>query len=302
MRDGVRTIPGFTFAILLAMAGAARPTQARPLDQEPSPAPASKATVKTAAAKSADIPFVASEPQAEEQLFQLANQARRQAGAAPLTLDAGLSEAARRHAQAMLDAHQLSHQLDGEPSLPQRLAIATELLLDEEAENIALDLDPQRGHEHLMQSPPHRANLLNSTYNVVGLGVVRGGDRLYIVEDFGHSLPEYSATDLKDRIAGAVNRTRGAASQPPLERRDLLIADEVACSMAQADKLGTAPVHKLAERFTVLTYTGQNPETLPDSATRALASRSPRSFSIGACFARTETYPLGIYWVVLTLE
>jgi len=35
---------------------------------------------------------------------------------------------------------------------------------------------------------------------------------------------------------------------------------------------------------------------------RLLASRSPRSFSIGACFARTETYPLGIYWVVLTLE
>lgn len=240
--------------------------------------------------------------QAEEQLFVLANQARREAGAPPLTLDSGLTQAARAHAKVMLSEQQLSHQFDGEPALPQRLAIATQLLLDEEAENVALDSGPEQGHQHLLHSPPHRANLLNPSYNVVGLGVVRSGDRLYIVQDFGHSLPEYSETELKDRIAASVIQTRRDAHQGEMQRRDLLIADQIACSMAQADKLGTPEVHRLAERFTVLTYNGSYPETLPDSAVHVLSSRDLHSFSIGACFARTDAYPLGVYWVVLSLQ
>ncbi len=269
------------------------------------PAPAQNTqhpTLKSAAATPADIPFLNAEPQAEEQLLYLANQARRQAGAQPLTLDPGLTQAARTHAQAMVDARQLSHQFDGEPSLPQRLAATTDLQLDQEGENVALDYDPEHGHEHLMLSPPHRANLLNPTYNVVGLGVVRNGNRLYIVQDFGHALPGYTVTELKDRIAVAVNQIRRQANQPELQRRDLLIADSVACSMAEADKVATAPARKLAERFTVLTYTSLHPETLPSGAAHAIASRTLHTVSIGACYARTETYPNGVYWVVLSLE
>lgn len=262
----------------------------------------SQAAVKSASAAAADIPFHKFEPEAEEQLLQLANQARRKAGAAELTPDPGLAEAARVHAQAMLAARQLSHQLEGEPSLPQRLAIATSLLLDQEAENVALDIDAQRGHEHLMHSPPHRANLLNAAYNVVGLGVVSVGDHIYIVEDFGHSVPNYSATEVKDEIAATVNYTRRQAVQPELTRRDLLVADAAACSMAQADKLGTAPVKRMAERFTVLTYTTLYPDELPDGTAHTIATRTLKTFSIGACFARTDTYPTGVYWVVLSLE
>jgi hypothetical protein len=153
-----------------------------------------------------------------------------------------------------------------------------------------------------MLSPPHRANLLNPAYNVVGMGVIRNGDRLYIVQDFGHALPSYSPAEVKDRIAAAVNQTRRGASQPELQRRDLLVADDAACSMAQADKLGTAPVRKLAERFTVLTYTSLRPETLPSGAASAIASRTLHTFSIGACYSRTDTYPTGVYWVILSLE
>jgi len=261
-----------------------------------------RATLKPAAATSPNIPFNDSELQAEQQLLALANQSRHQAGAPPLALDSGLSQAARTHAQAMLEAGQLSHQFDGEPSLPKRLAATTNLQLDQEGENVALDYSAEGGHQHLMLSPPHRANLLNPAYNVVGLGVVRSGDRLFIVQDFGHTLPNYSSAEVKDRVAATVNQTRHVASQPELQRRDLLVADDAACSMAQSDKLGTSPVRKLAERFTVLTYTSLHPETLPSGTAHAIASRTLRSFSIGACYARTETYPTGVYWVVLSLE
>jgi uncharacterized protein YkwD len=276
------------------MASAPRPAEpAQTVPQSP---------LKAAASTTADNRFRNTDAQAEQQLLVLANQARQEAGAEPLTPDAGLSQAARTHAQAMLEAQKLSHQFDGEPSLPQRLAATTDLLLDQEGENVALDYDAVDGHKHLMLSPPHRANLLNPAYNVVGLGVVRSGDRLYIVQDFGHALPAYTVTELKDRIGEAVNQTRRLASQPELQRRDLLIADSTACSMAEADKVGTAPVRKLAERFTVLTYTSLHPETLPSGAAHAIASRTLHNFSIGACYARTETYPTGVYWVVLSLE
>jgi uncharacterized protein YkwD len=263
---------------------------------------AQRATLKPAAAKSPDIPFNDSEIQTEEQLLALANQSRQQAGAPPLTLDAGLSQAARIHAQAMLEARQLSHQFDGEPSLPQRLAATTNLQLDQEGENVALDYDAEHGHQHLMLSPPHRANLLNPAYNVVGLGVVRSGDRLYIVQDFGHALPNYSAEEVKDRIAAAVTQSRRQSSQAKLQQRDLPDADAAACSMAQADKLGTSSVHQLAQRFTVLTYTSLHPETLPAGADHAIASHNLTSFSIGVCYSKTETYPTGVYWVVLSLD
>jgi uncharacterized protein YkwD len=261
-----------------------------------------RATLHAAAATSPDIPFSDYDPQAEQVLLALANQVRAQAGAPRLTLDAGLTRAARAHAEAMFAARQLSHQFEGEPSLPERLAAATVTQLDQEGENVALDFDAASGHQHLMLSPPHRANLLNPDYNVIGLGVVRGGDRLYIVQDFGHALPNYSVAEVKDRIATTVAGARHQANQPDLPRHDLATADDAACSMAQADKLGTSPIHQLAQRYTVMTYTSLHPETLPANAGHALSSRSLRSFSVGACYARTDTYPTGVYWIVLSLE
>jgi uncharacterized protein YkwD len=264
--------------------------------------PVQRATLKPAAATSPDVPFSDFDSDAEQVLLDLANQARAQAGAPSLTLDAGLCKAARAHAEVMFAARQLSHQFDGELSLPQRLGTATHTQLDQEGENVALDFDAAKGHQHLMLSPPHRANLLNPAYNVVGLGVVRSGDRLYIVQDFGHALPNYSVAEVKDRVAATVTQTRHQANQPDLARQDLPTADDAACSMAHADKLGTSPVHQLAQRYTVLTYTSLYPETLPAQASHVLSSHNLRSFSVGTCYARTETYPTGVYWVVLSLD
>jgi hypothetical protein len=254
-----------------------------------------------------DIPFHDYDFQWEQQLLQLANQSRSQAGLQPLVLDSGLSAAARLHAHAMLDAGQLSHRLDGEPALANRLTVATKLQLDQEGENVAFDHDAAQGHEHLMLSPPHRANLLNPAYNVVGLGVVHnrgsgGEDRLYIVQDFGHALPSFTPAEAKDRIASAVNQMRRQASQSDLKRHDLPTANEAACSMAQADKLGTSSIQQLAEHYSVLTYTTLVPGKLPEGASNAIAGRGLRSFSVGTCYARTETYATGAYWVVVTLE
>jgi uncharacterized protein YkwD len=296
-------LPRLLSALVLSMGLAAMPSATRLMASGadgPGDKSARQATLKPVAADASaplDDDF-----QIEEQLLALANQSRQQAGSPPLTIDRGLSQAARLHAQAMLEVRRLSHQFDGEPSLPQRLRATTQLQLEQEGENVALDYDAEHGHEHLMLSAPHRANLLNPAYNVVGLGVVRNGDRLYIVQDFGSALPRYSDEEVKEHVAAAVNQMRRRAARSDLQRRVWLGGDDAACSMAKADNLGTSPVRKLAESYNLLTYTSLHPGSLPGGALRAVVGRNLRTFSVGACYGRTHTYPTGTYWVVLSLQ
>jgi uncharacterized protein YkwD len=296
---------GLLLVFLISGASTLQPAArllAAPTDGVGSPSQSQRATVQPVSEHSTDHPFSDDESKAESELLVLANQSRQQAGAPPLAIDAGLTKAALAHARIMLEERQLSHQFTGEPSLVQRLVASTQLQLDQAGENVALDYDAEHGHEHLMLSPPHRANLLNSAFNVVGMGVVRSGDRLYIVQDFGHALPSFSLLEVKEQIASAVNQMRRAAKLSDLPRRDLASADDSACTMAQADKLATASVQQLAERYTVLTYTSLHPETLPAPANHPLTSRNLNSFSVGACYSRTGTYPTGVYWIVLSLD
>jgi len=237
--------------------------------------------------------------QAEQQLFDLANHARAQVGAPPLQFDEGLTLAARAHAAEMAQAQELSHQFNGEPSLPHRLAVASSLHLDHAGENVAFDFNAGQAHQHLMLSPPHRENLLDPGYNVAGFGVIRSGDRLYVVEDFGNSVPGFSAEQTESAIAEAVGRARRAAHLPGLTLQSDGGLRAAVCSMAQEDRLSTRAMHELAQRYSVLSYTNLHPEVLPASATRLIEDHNLRNVAVGTCFARTRTYPSGVYWVGL---
>ena len=137
---------------------------------------------------------------------------------------------------------------------------------------------------------------------MVGLGVVRSGDRLYIVQDFGHALPNYSPAGVKDRIAATIEQVRHQSNQPDLARSDLPNTDQAACSMASAGKPG-APRSSTCPNVTPCSPTPAcTPKRCPRPLSHALAKPNLQSFSVGTCYARTETYPTGVYWVVLALE
>jgi uncharacterized protein YkwD len=234
---------------------------------------------------------------AERDLLRLANEARAQAGLTPLQADAGMTQAARAHAAAMVEQQQLSHQLPGEPALAQRLATNCSFHLDHAGENVAYAGSVTQAHQGLMRSPPHRENLLNPAYNIAGIGAVWNGFVLYVTEDFGHSLPTYSEPDAEQTIAESVARTRREAAMKPLRRIDNATAKTVACSMAQADSMDAPGPRDHA----VLRYTTMRPENVPDSAARVIDDRRARGFAVGSCYARTATYPNGVYWVTLIL-
>jgi uncharacterized protein YkwD len=266
--------------------------------------PPQKVSLKPVAAKSS-VPDFAPSPnydaESEQQLLEMANQARAQAGIPLLQLDANLTLAARAHADAMAEQQQLSHQFSGEPSLSIRLAVPGGEHLDRAGENVALDTTAGEAHEHLMLSPPHRENLLDPGYNVAGFGVVRRGSRIYVVEDFGHSLPVYSGAASEQLIADGLNQLRREANLPNLVRADEPGLRDAVCSMALEGRLTTRPMHDFAQRFTVLSYTNMHPELLPGGISRLVGDRRIANAAISTCYARTSVYPNGTYWVGVLL-
>jgi len=146
--------------------------------------PTSHASSSAAASRSA-------RPQAgapETQLLEAANRDRAAAGLPPLQWDMSLAAVAHQHAQRMAQTNTLSHQLAGELPLQQR-ATQAGARFSLIAENVAEGPSASNLHQQWMNSPPHRANLLDPELNAVGIAVVQNGAMFFAVEDFCAAVP-----------------------------------------------------------------------------------------------------------------
>ncbi len=238
------------------------------------------------------------DPVDERAVFHLLNDDRQAAGVAPVEWDDRLAEAARRHAFELAKHHALSHQFPGEPDLKQRI-IATGLRFDKLAENVAFADTPEEINDSFLNSPPHRVNMLNPDYNAVGIGAVRMGQELFVVQDFAHRTVAYSETQAEDRVAAALQKARGG---PALVRVEVPFLHDEACSMAERDQLTTPDLNaKLPKARYFVRFTAPEPQQIPDTLVQAGENPARTHFAVGACFAKSSTYPEGIYWVVVAL-
>jgi len=88
----------------------------------------------------------------------------------------------------MVARQQLSHQFSGEADLMQRLR-QTGLPLDSVGENVAYHASVEKAFAALMNSAPHRENLLDPRFNLAGMAAFWSDGRLYVVQDFAHQAP-----------------------------------------------------------------------------------------------------------------
>jgi len=239
-----------------------------------------------------------SDAEAARELFGLVNNERSRQGLEPLQWDDRLAEAALAHARLVVAHKKLSHQYSGEPALNLRLA-RTNIRLNRSGENLALDASARSAHEALINSPPHRANILSRNYNAIGIAAIWAGEDLYVVQDFAHRLPEESPGEFRDQVASEFARLRSASGVAPLKRIDLSYLNKSACEMAQRDNVD-AQISAPGARF-IITFTATEPQMLPADVTRFRSDNEVASYGIGSCFARTQTYPNGVYWVVMAL-
>ncbi|SHJ74358.1 CAP domain-containing protein [Desulfofundulus thermosubterraneus] len=107
----------------------------------------------------------------EQQMLQLVNQERVRYGLAPLKVDMELVKVARLKAKDMVEKDYFSHTSPtyGSPfEMMSRFGITYRYA----GENLAGAPTVEMAHENLMNSPDHRANILNANFKEIGIGVV----------------------------------------------------------------------------------------------------------------------------------
>jgi hypothetical protein len=152
-------------------------------------------------------------------IFDLTNQDRQAHGLQPLQWDDTLAAAAQAHAELMASQRSLSHQYPGEEDLSARAARAG-AHFQAIAENIAMAYSEESVERAWMNSPPHRANILDPRMNVLGVGVVQLGGTFFAVEDFASTAGNLSSMQIEGKVKALLlqdnvdpSRPRTAAAQ-----------------------------------------------------------------------------------------
>jgi uncharacterized protein YkwD len=217
---------------------------------------------------------------AELALFESANRERIAIHVHPLRWDSSLARAAHDHAVRLARANQLSHQLPGEEDLTQRL-VRSGARFSAAAENIAIGPSAAGLHAQWMNSPPHRANLLDPELDSIGVAVVSANGEFFAVQDFSHTVADLSL-DEQERELAALLKARGlrvlagdgGASAPGGSK--MSAEARWTCSLDSGTAGSSRP------SFT-LRYTTADLESLPAPLEQRIKSGRYHAAAIGAC-------------------
>ena len=146
------------------------PTSAPALKNKPSSAPAvSTATVNASGQQSEMLEYI--------------NTARAQAGLSPLVLAAGLNSAAYTKSKDMAINGYFSHYSPTYGS-PFEMLTSLGISYGTAGENIAKNFSVKGAQDAFMNSPGHKANILNPDFKKVGLGFYKDSTYLYVTQIF----------------------------------------------------------------------------------------------------------------------
>lgn len=141
----------------------------------------------------------------ERQMQDLINEEREAVGLDPLTLELRLNDAAEDHSDWMLDVDQFSHTGIGNSNPGDRMRDADfdfsgnwtwgeNIAWQSERGAPGLADDVVNLHDSLMNSPGHRANILNPNFEVIGIGIERGDyngwDAVMVTQNFARTSAE----------------------------------------------------------------------------------------------------------------
>jgi uncharacterized protein YkwD len=150
----------------------------------PTPSPTSP-TVGPTSTPTALPTSTAATPQAR--VVQLVNQARAQAGLSPLVVNTNLGSAAQSYSALMASTNCFGHTCGPVPDFSQRLVQAGYTGWTALGENVAAGQQTADDvFTSWMNSPGHKANILNSSFREIGVGMAKGGSYgVYWTQEFG---------------------------------------------------------------------------------------------------------------------
>ncbi len=147
-----------------------------------------KLTVDPESEQFIELPFRVADarprPDLEAEMLELVNEERLANGLKPLVADTALRTVARQHSADMFNRSYFSHHSPEGHDAFYRIRQAN-IPFRAAGENLALAPSLTIAHDGLMNSPGHRANILQRRFGRVGIGVMEGGSRrLMITQNF----------------------------------------------------------------------------------------------------------------------
>lgn len=228
-------------------------------------------------------------PSAAEQLMALANRARAEAGLRPLAWDETLAAAARAHTLRMAAEGPISHRYGGEAGLSDR-AGRSGARFDLIEENVAVGPSAAGVHAEWMQSPGHRANLMNGEVNRVGIAVVSIRGVLYATADYAHGVEKLSPAQVEARVAELIRVSGVEVRSNPAQAR-------ATCAVEHG-----VPTSQGGPQATfVARWQDADLGKLPDSLTERLASGRYHMAAVGSCPAQNVEGSFTSYRVAVLL-
>jgi uncharacterized protein YkwD/putative cell wall-binding protein len=215
MRTWVKNTTGAVLALALVLGGCAAGASAlepprAPLtageslagadDPAPLRAPESEARVAAAA-----VPL----DQAVARILNDTNAARQQAGLAPLTLNSAVTAVAQNWSEQQFAAGSMAHN----PSYAQQIPAGW----SSAGENAAYGYTVEQVTPAWLNSPAHRANILNPAFTDIGIGYVDRDGRRYFTQNFAgypRTSDRIARIDGTDRFAVSASISAATFRQP----------------------------------------------------------------------------------------
>jgi uncharacterized protein YkwD len=170
----------------------------------------------------------------EDLLFKAINASRRASGLEPVKRSRALDRVSRAYSEEMSRTGKIDHVSEISGDLPDRLAAGGVEQVTAQ-ENLAKAHSAAESHMGLMQSPGHRANILNPLADEVGVGValVEGDVKpsVIVTQVFSVRPEQVDDEQVAVQVLAALNEARRASSVPPVERSRKL--DRVARRVAE---------------------------------------------------------------------
>ncbi len=110
----------------------------------------------------------------KEMLFKAINYERKKMNIGSVKLNPVLSQIAYEKSKMMAEKQLFGHEVEGKKT--EDMLKERKIKFGKMAENIGLNSSPRMAHFLFMSSPSHKANILESAFSEVGIGIYKAGD------------------------------------------------------------------------------------------------------------------------------
>jgi uncharacterized protein YkwD len=242
-------------------------------------------------------------PTMEQDLFKLVNIERQKLDLAPVRFSPPLSFQARKHSQNMALRGDISHLSTSGETYSERL-VEGGIYFIKNGENVAYSQTfiPEFIHQGFMDSPGHRANVLDPDFDELGIGVVFKKDKgYYVTQDFIRVMAPKGREEARAEVEEHINSMRRKYSLPPI----LFLAEANGyAQQCSINKTKDRPLPPLPSHFgeTLRIYV-ESPffEYIYSRQKDKILDKIYQTAGLGINFSRHKNNPGGTYFITLLL-